>query len=224
MGIVFRIMMYPIISNSFAIFFIFLFLGCSTKLHGRFMLQSINDFESMDQKSHYKFSTIKDMKMSNNGMSILLKGLEGIQLKEKKVFLGSGGFLSIYWFHLKMFLKSKNTVSKTMISQIASSILCIGSEYVFKKEDLFNKGILVTLFAYFFMPWNVESACFTNKSSLSQAVYDYVYMPSPIPCPNNNNPPSPFLDVLDLYGCIENWCFEDTVKSMDSLFYSFRFQ
>ena len=31
----------------------------------------------------------------------------------------------IYWFHLKMFLKSRNTVSKTTISQIISFILCI---------------------------------------------------------------------------------------------------
>ncbi len=33
----------------------------------------------------------------------------------------------IYWFHLKMFLKSRNTVSKTTISQITSSMLCIGN-------------------------------------------------------------------------------------------------
>ncbi len=41
-----------------------------------------------------------------------------------KIILKSG---SIYWFHLKMFLKTGITVSKTTISQITSSILCIVS-------------------------------------------------------------------------------------------------
>ncbi len=35
-------------------------------------------------------------------------------------------YLKLYSFHLKMFLKSRSTVSKTMISQITSFILCIG--------------------------------------------------------------------------------------------------
>ncbi len=110
-GVVHKTTIRLITSNNFAVFFILSFLGCSTMLNSRFMLQSNNDFGLMDQKSYDGFSAIKNMNMSDKGMSTLLKGLEGIQLKEKKAFLGSGGFLSI------------------------------GPEYVFKKEDLFNKGI-----------------------------------------------------------------------------------
>ncbi len=66
----------------------------------------------------------------------------------------------IYWFHLKMFLKSRNTVSKTMISQIISSILCIS----FSPSTSSNLS--------FFM---VDKAAGSNKSVSSVLVSNGIY-------------------------------------------------
>ncbi len=66
----------------------------------------------------------------------------------------------------------------------------------------------LSLFTFIFSLFStsVEGLCLPdNNTHLQQTLKDYVYMSSPVTCPNASAPTS-FKDVVTKYGCIENWC------------------
>ncbi|MCP3659474.1 MAG: lysozyme [Bacteroidetes bacterium] len=104
--------------RSLFILLFIIFYSCNTKLDEKNqndkVISNLKNSKEIDrmQSSNKELKEVRDFKISEKGMELLIKDLEGSSFKKRKVFLGSGNYLSI------------------------------GSEYVLKKQDLYNKGIL----------------------------------------------------------------------------------